>query len=60
MITEELKKALEVLPHVKVVFLEENGDWHFNEPSKTPTIKTSREEILGEKKPSKKAPEKPE
>ena len=48
MITEALKEALISLPHVQVVYMQDNGDWHINRPSRFETIEITREEILGE------------
>jgi bifunctional N-acetylglucosamine-1-phosphate-uridyltransferase/glucosamine-1-phosphate-acetyltransferase GlmU-like protein len=42
----ELKEALINLPHVQIVWVDENSNWYFRKPLKIEVVEMKREEVL--------------
>ena len=51
----ELKEALISLPHVQIVWVDENSNWYFRKPLKIEVVEMTRDEVLnyGSQKPEK-------
>lgn len=51
----ELKEAIISLPHVKIVWVDENSNWYFRKPSKIEVVEMTRSEVLnyGSQEPKK-------